>query len=363
MAVMSTTLFRPLACAAFGHTVLLLAMLAPPLAAATSDSAERLVDILRPHESDARKLGLMAKVNPFTAIPEGLPECDMNKAAITLRTAYVQHYLAQLSAQERSAAMEFFASPQGQDIVRRQHAREATAMQAAVTGAAVSETSLEDPPVLKSALAAFHATPAGRRFAGDAIHGQGPGSDRLEALREEFLMRCLQAANAASKPRLVAGSQSPSSPPVRRQAAREAVRFVLENQGAGEQASFAVDVYPGTPTCEGQPVRVMQAESPMSTQDRTHIVEVTPSQVLSFAMRATYLGANGGESSCSPGAMTFVPSAGSEYRATFHERGSNCWVELLAFDLDNNRQARRLPVTAKRLTVNDKGQHRCDWGN
>lgn len=364
MGLMTLAVFRPEACTACRHAVLLLAMLVPQLAAATGDSAERLVDILRPHESDARKLGLMVKVNPFTAIPEGLPECDMNKAAHALRAAYVQHYLTQLSAQERSAALAFFASPQGQDIVRRQHAREATVMQAAASGAAVSETSLEDPPALKTALAAFHVTPTGRRFAGDAIHKQGPGSDKLEALRDEALMRCLQAADAASKSRPVAESPRPTSPPpVKREPARDTVRFVLENQGTEEQANFAVDFYPGTPTCAGTPVRVMQAVSPLSAPDRTHTVEVTPNQVLSFAMRATYSGTNGGESSCSPGALTFVPSSGSEYRATFHERGANCWVELQAFDLDDNRKARRLPVTAKRLKVDGKGQHSCDWGN
>jgi len=74
------------------------------------------------------------------------------------------------------------------------------------------------------------------------------------------------------------------------------------------------------------------------------------------------VGKSGGEASCSPGALTFVATSGSEYRAVFRERDTNCWVELWEFDLENNRAATRVPVTTKRLKVDTDGRHSCDWG-
>jgi hypothetical protein len=134
------------------------------------------------------------------------------------------------------------------------------------------------------------------------------------------------------------------------------------NQGAEEQTGFSVDLYPGTPTCDGPPMTVMRSSSPLLAQEKVQSVNVTPNKVLSFVMRATYPGKSGGEASCSPGALTFVATSGSEYRAAFRERDTNCWVELWEFDLENSRAARRVPVTVKRLKVDTDGRHSCDWG-
>lgn len=340
----------------------LMATLLLPLGVAAADSADRLVDLLRPHERDMQKLGFLVKSNPFTAVPAGLPECDMAQASPTLRAAYVQQYRQQLSAKERDAAIAYFGSPTGQAIVKNRQQREATVMEAADSKKTVSESSLEDPAPLKASLAAFHATPAGRRFADDAIDKEGPGAQALEQIRNEALMRCLRGADAATKK--LAADAAPVTPPAsakRESSNREDVRFVLENQGGAEQSGFFVDLYPNTPVCDRPPVTVVQSSSPMSAQDKVHNVDIPPNKPLSFVMRATYPGSNGGEASCSPGAMTFLPSSGSEYRAVFRERGTNCWVELWSIDLENNRSERRLPVTAKPVKVDASGKHSCDW--
>lgn len=152
-----------------------------------------------------------------------------------------------------------------------------------------------------------------------------------------------------------------AEPPAARPAPGNGLRFLLENQGSDDQIAFDVDLYPGTPTCETTPVPAMRTEAPVSAQNRQKSVEIPRNKVLSFTMVGFYPGANGGEASCRPGALTFVATDDSEYRAVYREKDTRCWIELWAIDLEKDGRTRRVPVEAKPLKIAADGRHGCDW--
>jgi hypothetical protein len=333
----------------------LLAALSLPLAA-HADSADTLVDLVRPHAREVQSLTFLSKINPFGRPSAGAKECDMSRVLGPLRALYAQQYRQGLSAAEREKAIEFFRSELGQSAVRHRLQREDRAFSAALAKQAINESDLDDPKPVADALAAFQKTAAGSKFVEDRVEKTTePGAGSIEKLRTDALNECVVASRGSAGQAAQAQAQAQEPPATRSRALRDPVSFVLETDPASDQTGFAVDLYPDTPTCERPPVPAVRQSFANGEKPAAHKVEVDSLKPLSFVARATY--ANG--SGCAPGAMTFVPQPGDEYTARLRNKDSNCWVELSAREPDG--KVRRVPVEPKPLKVDSAGQHSCDW--
>jgi hypothetical protein len=329
----------------------LLGALCLPLAV-HADSADTLVDLVRPHARAVQTLTFLSKINPFGPASPAAKECDMSRVLGTLRTLYAQQYRQGLSPSERASAIEFFGSERGQSAVRHRFERDGRAMNAAVAKQTVKEEELDYPKPLADAMGVFLKTSAGLNFVDDRVEKRTePEAGAIERVRTEALNECV----AASRGSAGQVAQARERPAQRSRGQFDPVRFVLETDPSADQSGFSVDIYPNAPTCETQPVPAVRQLFSGGDRPAAHEIEVDALKPLSFSARATY--ASGG--SCGPGAMTFVPQPGDVYIARLLNQGNRCWVELSAREPDG--RVRRVPVEPKPLKVDSGGRHSCDW--
>lgn len=330
----------------------LLAVLCLPLTA-RADSADTLVDLVRPHVREVQTLTFLSKINPFGPASPAAKECDMSRLQGALRALFAEQYRQGLSPAERDSAIEFFGSELGRSVVEYRFRREGRSFDAAVAKQAVEEGP-DYPKPLADALVAFLKTGAGSKFVDDGVEKTTePGASAIGRTRADALEACATASRRSIDQRSEA--QERQEQPVKRDGASDLVPLLLGTVPSADQVGFAVDIYPGTPTCETRPVPVVRQSFEEGTQPTAERIEVQRLKPLSFVVRATYAG--GG--ACSPGAMTFVPMPDEEYTARLLNKGKECWVELTAREADGRVQ--RVPVKPKPLKVSPDGRHSCDW--
>jgi hypothetical protein len=183
----------------------LLAVLLLPGLGHAADSAETLVDLVRPHTRDLQAAVMLIRFNPFGPAPNG-PDCMRRRLdRPQLRDAYVRLYRQRLSPADRDAAIAFYGSEQGRALVAFRERRDAMlpdlAFEALKSGKQVDNSLVEYPEALQASLDGFHGTPVGRHYEDDRIDRELPEREQFKQAQSDALVACLRE-----------GSPQPGSP-------------------------------------------------------------------------------------------------------------------------------------------------------
>ncbi len=158
--------------------------------APTIEAADKLVDLVKPHESEAQAIRFMITVAPME-MPAGLADCTVKEAMLSMRSYFASQFSENMSKAEIDRAIEFFQSPGGQAVVALRLEHEQSLFDTALSKAQIVDEQLHYPAPLQKELEAFGSTPAGKFFIGDELLAREAIRTQISDLRSEAMTKCL----------------------------------------------------------------------------------------------------------------------------------------------------------------------------
>ena len=175
-----------------------------------SQAATRLVDLIKPHESEALAVRFMVSLSPL-ALPEGVADCTVSKVTPAWKDNFARLYGSHLREAELHDAVTFFESNEGKTAVefRLQHEQDV------YTAAAKLETVVSEhpvyPPRIQKALDAFGLTAAGKVLTGEnAVALREPFRREVSVMRDSAFAECIGELAAGNSRNSGTGSSSPA---------------------------------------------------------------------------------------------------------------------------------------------------------
>lgn len=161
-----------------------------PTAETNSQTAARLVSLVKPHEREAQAIRFMLMVAP-SGFPAGLADCMVEKATPAYKEYFAAQYAKHLSESELRQAVTFFKSEVGRAAITIQLQHEQDLFNDVAKGKQIGNEKPEYPLWVRKELEAFGSTLSGRHFVGGGPEVSQPFSSEISDLRNSVMAKCL----------------------------------------------------------------------------------------------------------------------------------------------------------------------------
>jgi hypothetical protein len=172
----------------------------PAESAATSEPVQKkamqLVDLVKPHESQALAVRFMTVISPIP-LPPGVADCTVARATPAIKEYIAAIYSKNISESDLSIAVDFFESKDGRRMVELRLQHERDLYESATQGKTITNEQPEYPLQIRKALERFGATAVGSELLGkDELIWRQPFSKAISDLRDSAMAVCIEQLSA-----------------------------------------------------------------------------------------------------------------------------------------------------------------------